>query len=97
MDTIKYKTQGVCSSLIEVKIENNIIKEIKFLDGCSGNLQGISSLCIGMNVNDVINKLKGIRCNNKQTSCPDQLAACLSNYLQSKTYTAEDKNHSKSF
>lgn len=93
MDTIQYKTQGVCSSLIEVKIENNIIKEIRFLGGCSGNLQGISSLCIGMNVNDVIEKLKGIQCNNKQTSCPDQLAACLLNYLQSKTYTAKDKSH----
>ena len=82
MDIIKYETKGVCSSLIEVKIENNIIKDLHFVGGCNGNLQGISTLCRGMDVNDVIKKLKGIRCGSKQTSCPDQLANCLYEYLK---------------
>lgn len=82
MDIVKYETKGVCSSLIEVKIENNIIKDLHFVGGCNGNLQGISTLCKGMDVNDVIKKLKGIRCGNKQTSCPDQLANCLHEYLK---------------
>ena len=82
MDIVKYETKGVCSSLIEVKIENNIIKDLHFVGGCNGNLQGISTLCKGMDVNDVIKKLKGIRCGSKQTSCPDQLANCLYEYLK---------------
>lgn len=82
MDIVKYETKGVCSSLIEVKIENNIIKDLHFVGGCNGNLQGISTLCKGMDVNDVIKKLRGIRCGSKQTSCPDQLANCLFEYLK---------------
>lgn len=81
MDTVRYETKGVCSSLIEVKIEDNIIKDLHFTGGCNGNLQGISTLCLGMDVNVVIQKLKGIRCGNKLTSCPDQLANCLLEYL----------------
>ena len=82
MYIVKYETKGVCSSLIEVKIENNIIKDLHFVGGCNGNLQGISTLCKGMDVNDVIKKLRGIRCGSKQTSCPDQLANCLFEYLK---------------
>ena len=85
MDKITYKTQGVCSQLIEVEIENNIIKDIKFYGGCNGNLNGISSLCIGMDVNEVIKRLKGIPCGMKPTSCPDQLANCLVQYLQKQS------------
>jgi len=82
MDKITYETKGVCSRLIEVEVENNIIKNIQFYGGCNGNLKGISSLCVGMDVNDVIKKLKGINCGMKSTSCPDQLASCLVEYLQ---------------
>ena len=82
MDKITYQTSGVCSSMIDVEIENNIIKKINFTGGCNGNLNGISSLCVGMDVNDVIKKLKGIDCNHKGTSCPDQLANCLLEYLK---------------
>lgn len=82
MDKIAYKTQGVCSQLIEVEIEDNIIKDIKFYGGCNGNLKGISSLCCGMDINDVIKKLHGINCGNKSTSCPDQLANCLIQYAK---------------
>ncbi len=85
MDKITYETQGVCSSLIEIEIENNIIKGLRFYGGCNGNLKGISSLCLGMDVNDVIKKLKGINCGNKGTSCPDQLADCLVQYLQKQS------------
>lgn len=84
MEIITYETFGVCSSLIEVKIENDIIRDIRFQGGCNGNLKGISSLCAGMNINDVIAKLKGITCGYKQTSCPDQLANCLIQYLENK-------------
>ncbi len=82
MDKITYKTQGTCSALINVDIEDNIIKDLEFIGGCNGNLKGIRALCIGMNINEVISKLKGIQCGYKDTSCPDQLAQCLIAYLE---------------
>ncbi|MBO5349560.1 MAG: TIGR03905 family TSCPD domain-containing protein [Clostridia bacterium] len=75
-----YKPQGVCSSEIILNIEHNIIKDIKVKHGCDGNLKGISSLLIGMNIDDVIAKLKGIKCGFKNTSCPDQIAKALEEY-----------------
>lgn len=72
-----YKTQGTCSSNIEIEVENNIIKDITFLGGCNGNLQGISRLVKGMPVTDVISRLEGIRCGMRPTSCPDQLCKAL--------------------
>ena len=74
---ISYKTQGTCSSLIEVDVENGIVDDVRFTGGCNGNLKGISSLVKGMPVKDVIEKLEGIRCGNKATSCPDQLCQAL--------------------
>lgn len=85
MDKITYRTQGTCSQIINVDIENNIIKDIQFLGGCNGNLKGISALCVGLDINDVISKLKGITCGNKNTSCPDQLANCLIAYIEEVT------------
>lgn len=82
MDKITYETTGVCSSLIEVEIENNIIKRVVFTGGCNGNLKGISSLVVGLDVNEVIKCLGGITCGYKETSCPDQLANCLMEYLK---------------
>lgn len=73
----KYKPQGVCSSEIIINVEHNIIKDIKVINGCDGNLKGISKLLIGMNIDDVISKLKGIKCGFKDTSCPDQIAKAL--------------------
>ena len=67
MDKITYKTTGVCSDLINVQIENNTIVDIEFIGGCNGNLKGIVSLCKGMDINQVIKKLKGIKCNSKET------------------------------
>lgn len=69
-----YKTQGTCSSQIEFELEGNIVKNIKFYGGCNGNLKGISALVEGMTVEEVQQKLAGITCGFKRTSCPDQLA-----------------------
>ncbi|MBE5868378.1 MAG: TIGR03905 family TSCPD domain-containing protein [Lachnospiraceae bacterium] len=72
-----YKTQGVCSQLINIEVEGDMIKSVQFTGGCNGNLQGISSLVKGMKIDDAISRLKGIRCGFKSTSCPDQLARAL--------------------
>ncbi len=72
-----YKTQGVCSQLIDIEVENGIIESVKFTGGCHGNLQGVSALVKGMSVEEAISRLKGIRCRDKATSCPDQLARAL--------------------
>lgn len=73
----EYKTKGTCSQRIFFEIEDGILKNVQFVGGCNGNLQGISSLVDGMAVQDVISKIEGIRCGMKPTSCPDQLAAAL--------------------
>lgn len=85
MEKIAYRPQGVCSQLIELEIENNVIKDIKFYGGCNGNLKGISSLCKDMDINEVIKRLQGINCGNKGTSCPDQLANCLIQYAEKQS------------
>lgn len=72
-----YRTQGTCSTNIELNVEEGIIKEIVFWGGCNGNLQGISRLVKGMRVEDVITRLEGVRCGGKSTSCPDQLCRAL--------------------
>ena len=74
--------KGVCSLKIDVKIENGIIEDVRFLGGCAGNTLGISSLLKGMKVEDAIEKLKGIDCGGKGTSCPDQLAIGLEKILE---------------
>ena len=79
-----YKTSGVCSSGIDFEIENGIIKEVKFIGGCSGNTQGISALVAVMPVEEAISRLSGIRCGFKPTSCPDQLAKALRAATQAK-------------
>lgn len=72
-----YKTKGTCSTEINFEVEDDKIKEVNFIRGCSGNLQGISALIRGMKVDDAIDKLEGINCKGKGTSCPDQLAKAL--------------------
>lgn len=73
----QYKTSGTCSRIIDFEIENGTVKNVRFHGGCDGNLKGISSIVEGMNAEDVIAKLEGIRCGFKSTSCPDQLAKAL--------------------
>lgn len=77
MKTITYQTRGTCSRFIEVTGENGILADVKFFGGCDGNLQGIASLVKGMKYEDVIARLKGISCNGKPTSCPDQLCRAI--------------------
>ena len=72
-----YKPEGVCSTQMVINVDNDIVKDIKISNGCSGNLQGISKLLIGMHIDEVIKKLKGITCGFKRTSCPDQIATAL--------------------
>lgn len=78
MKEYTYKTKGTCSKEIHLSIdERDIIKEVYFVRGCDGNAKAISALCIDRKVDEVISKLEGITCDNKITSCPDQLAKAL--------------------
>lgn len=74
---INYTPKGVCSKKIHVEVENGIVQSVQFYGGCHGNTQGVAALAKGMKVEDVIERLQGIRCGMKPTSCPDQLAKCL--------------------
>lgn len=76
-----YKPTGVCSQAINIELDGDIIKSVSFVGGCSGNLQGIGSLVKGMKAQDAIDRLKGIRCGFKSTSCPDQLAKALESII----------------
>ena len=72
-----FRPRGVCSQEMEIETEGNVVKSLRVLGGCSGNLQGISRLIAGMEIDEVIARLEGIRCGFKPTSCPDQLAKAL--------------------
>ena len=72
-----YQTVGTCSKQIELELEDGMVRSVRFVGGCHGNLQGISKLVEGMPVQEVVGRLKGIRCGMKPTSCPDQLARAL--------------------
>lgn len=76
-----YKTHGVCSRAIDFEVENGVITACKFTGGCSGNTQGVAALVIGMPVEEAIKRLKGIQCGPRPTSCPDQLATALEQYM----------------
>lgn len=72
-----YIPKGVCARQIEFEIKNNKLTNVSFLGGCNGNLKGICNLVEGMDINSIIEKLRGINCGGKGTSCPDQLAKAL--------------------
>lgn len=74
---MQYKTKGVCSQMINFEIDDNKVRNVEFIGGCNGNLQGISRLIEGMDVDEAISKIEGIQCGYKNTSCPDQLAEAL--------------------
>lgn len=80
----EYKTKGTCSQRILFNIQDEKVCNVQFIGGCNGNLQGISKLVEGMDVHEVIEKIKGIRCGMKPTSCPDQLATALQNAISQK-------------
>ena len=69
-----YKTQGTCSTQIDVEVEEGIVKSVQFTRGCNGNTQGVVRLVEGMKAKDAIAKLRGIKCGARPTSCPDQLS-----------------------
>ena len=77
-----YKPTGVCSKEINIELDGDVIKSVKFTGGCSGNTQGVAALVAGMKVSDAISRLEGIRCGIRETSCPDQLAKALKQTIQ---------------
>ena len=83
-ETIQIRTQGTCCRMIQISILEDRIKNVQFMGGCHGNTQGIAKLVEDMKIDTVIEKLKGICCGDKPTSCPDQLAQGLMLYKQSK-------------
>ena len=82
MTTYTYMTRGVCSLRMTVELEDGIIRDVRIEGGCSGNLQGISRLIVGMKAEDAIARMKGIQCGGKPTSCPDQLSIALEKALE---------------
>ena len=79
---LDYRTRGVCSRMIHVAVEDGVVTEASFLGGCNGNTQGVAALVRGMRVEEAIERLSGIRCGFKGTSCPDQLAQALKEYQE---------------
>lgn len=82
MDTFTFRPKGVCSREINITIQDGIVTRVLFMAGCNGNSLGIGRLVEGMPVGKVIEKLKGIDCEGKGTSCPDQLAIALQEYMK---------------
>lgn len=75
--TYEFTPSGVCSRKMLIEVEDGVVRDLKVIGGCNGNLQGISALVKGMKLEDVIERLDGLRCGGKSTSCPDQLAQAL--------------------
>ncbi len=83
-EIIQYQTHGTCCQLMQVKVQDGKVLDAEFFGGCNGNLKGIKNLIKGMSIDEVIERLKGITCGSKLTSCPDQLACCLIEYKNGK-------------
>ena len=79
---ISYKPEGVCAKEIQFDVEDNIVQNVTFIGGCPGSATGVANLVKGMNIDEVISRLQGIPCRNRDTSCPDQLAQALKEQLQ---------------
>lgn len=77
---MQYRTSGTCSQMINFDVNDGKVSNVSFIGGCNGNLQGIGKLVEGMSVDEVIERLEGIKCGFKSTSCPDQLALALKAY-----------------
>lgn len=77
----KYQTKGTCSREITFDVVDHKLRNVSFLGGCNGNLQGIAKLVEGMDIDEVKTKLRGINCNGKGTSCPDQLAKAIDDLI----------------
>ena len=81
MKSIRYTPRGVCARLIEIELEGDVIRSVRFVGGCAGNTQGVAALVRGMRATEAVERLSGIRCGFKPTSCPDQLALALKEAL----------------
>lgn len=79
---MRYKTSGVCSSAIDFDVVDNKVTNVKFIGGCSGNTQGVAALIEGMDIDEAIKRIEGIRCGFRPTSCPDQLSKALRQYKE---------------
>ena len=79
---MEYTTRGTCSRLIKFDVDGDKVKDVQFVMGCHGNTQGVAKLVEGMDIHEVIKRLKGIDCNGRGTSCPDQIAQALEHYLE---------------
>ena len=82
MSSVTFKTQGVCSTHIDIETNDGIITSVVFNGGCNGNTKGISALVVGCEITSVIDKLEGIECKGRSTSCPDQFARALRSMIQ---------------
>ncbi|MEF2561595.1 MAG: TIGR03905 family TSCPD domain-containing protein [Negativibacillus sp.] len=80
----EYHTEGTCSRNIILEMDGDTIQSVQFIGGCNGNLKGIAALVQGQKAQDVIQKVRGITCGPKPTSCPDQLALALQAYLEQR-------------
>ena len=90
---VEFRPRGVCSQLMRVELdEDQVIRKMEVMGGCSGNLQGISRLLAGMPVEEAISRLEGIRCGKKPTSCPDQLSKALRKLQQAKDKKTVDSD-----
>ena len=78
----EYTTRGTCSSKIRFEVENGIVHNVQFINGCNGNTQGVSSLVVGMPAEEVIERLQGIKCGPRPTSCPDQLTKAIQEAME---------------
>ncbi len=76
-----YRTKGTCSSAIEFDLDGKIVRNVRFIGGCNGNLKGISRLIEGQDAEEIISRVKGVTCGMKRTSCPDQLSCALEQAL----------------
>ena len=79
---MRYKTSGVCSSAIDFDVGDNKVTNVKFIGGCSGNTQGVAALIEGMDIDEAIKRIEGIRCGFRPTSCPDQLSKALKQFKE---------------
>ena len=80
---VEYKTSGTCSRMVIVDVEDGVVTSCSFVGGCAGNTLGVAALVIGMKTDEVVGRLKGIKCGFKPTSCPDQLARAVEEALAS--------------
>ena len=80
--SFSYKTRGVCSREINISVRDGVIESVQYIGGCSGNTQGVAALVKGMSVDEAIERLSGIKCGFKSTSCPDQLAQALKQFKE---------------